>query len=161
MQASSQKVYRAVLLPSPVRTASTSTPAELAPLPSSPSAVPVLLKHRFPKRYRHPALDAQLTRQRLTSEARALVRCSKAGVRVPGLRLVDVRQGCLGMEWIEGWSVREVLGGGQEDQDDVTTDAAEDEAEEIGALLLAAGVDEGASGPFFADCIYSLADIRR
>ncbi|GJN91943.1 hypothetical protein Rhopal_004971-T1 [Rhodotorula paludigena] len=83
-----------------------------------------------------------LTRQRLTSEARALVRCSKAGVRVPGLRLVDVRQGCLGMEWIEGWSVREVLGGGQEEQDDATTDAAEAEAEEIGALLLAAGVDE-------------------
>lgn len=85
-----------------------------APL-KCPAAVPVLVKHRFPKRYRHPTLDAQLTRQRLASEARALVRCLKAGVRVPALRLVDVRHGCLGIEWVEGWTVREILGGGQED----------------------------------------------
>ncbi|GAA5846241.1 hypothetical protein JCM3766R1_000762 [Sporobolomyces carnicolor] len=77
--------------------------------------VDILLKHRFPKRYRHPTLDAQLTRQRLMSEARALVRCLKADVRVPGLRIVDVKSGALGVEWIEGWSVREVLGGGQEE----------------------------------------------
>lgn len=44
-----------------------------------------------------------------------MVRCLKAGVRVPALRLVDVRHGCLGIEWVEGWTVREILGGGQED----------------------------------------------
>lgn len=120
--------------------------AATAAEPSPPPPVPILLKYRFPKRYRHPTLDAQLTRQRLTSEARALVRCMKAGVTVPGLRLVDVRQGCLGMEWIEGWSVREILGGGQ---DDVAEDAEQEDAanESLGSpeeVLRGAGIDEGA-----------------
>ncbi|GAA5841068.1 hypothetical protein JCM5353_001371, partial [Sporobolomyces roseus] len=100
-QGAEAKAYKTVLYPSPV--ASTSTSSQLPP-------ISILLKHRFPKRYRHPTLDAQLTRQRLTSEARALVRCLKAGVRVPGLRVVDVKSGALGVEWIDGWSVREVLG---------------------------------------------------
>ncbi|GAA5925015.1 hypothetical protein JCM3775_006343 [Rhodotorula graminis] len=155
-QGAEGKVYRATLLPSPTMTLSTSAAASstssTSPLPAAtaepPAPVDILLKHRFPKRYRHPTLDAQLTRQRLTSEARALVRCAKAGVRVPGLRLVDVKQGCLGMEWIEGWSVREILGGGQED--DLTSDDDEDErvedvgndVREPGELLRAAGVDE-------------------
>ncbi|PLW27612.1 hypothetical protein PCANC_04033 [Puccinia coronata f. sp. avenae] len=39
----------------------------------------VLLKHRFPKTYRHPTLDGQLTRNRLTFEARSLTRALKAG----------------------------------------------------------------------------------
>ncbi|GAA6022158.1 hypothetical protein JCM11491_005109 [Sporobolomyces phaffii] len=105
----------------------------------------ILLKHRFPKRYRHPTLDAQLTRQRLTSEARALVRCLKAGVRVPGLRVVDAKSGALGLEWIDGWSVREVLGGGQED-DGLPESDQEDEADEveedIERLLSSKGVSE-------------------
>lgn len=129
---------------------STSSPSPPPALTAEPPAsVDILLKHRFPKRYRHPTLDAQLTRQRLTSEARALVRCAKAGVRVPGLRLVDVKQGCLGMEWIEGWSVREILGGGQEDDltaeddGDERVEEVEDDAQDPGEVLRAAGVDEG------------------
>ncbi|BGP44219.1 serine/threonine-protein kinase bud32 [Rhodotorula kratochvilovae] len=144
-QGAEGKVYRAALLPSPTMTRSTSASA-LSPSSSEPPApVYILLKYRFPKRYRHPILDAQLTRQRLTAEARALVRCAKAGVRVPGLRLVDVKQGCLGMEWVEGWSVREILGGGQEDDLSAGNDTAEDaseEEEDVGEVLRAAGVDE-------------------
>ncbi|BGP28325.1 serine/threonine-protein kinase bud32 [Rhodotorula toruloides] len=120
-QGAEGKVYKSTLLPSPAMIRSTSAAASAEPTPPPP--VPILVKYRFPKRYRHPTLDAQLTRQRLTSEARALVRCMKAGVTVPGLRLVDVKQGCLGMEWIDGWSVREILGGGQ---DDVAEDAEEE-----------------------------------
>ncbi|GAA6063659.1 hypothetical protein JCM10212_004926 [Sporobolomyces blumeae] len=119
----------------------------------------ILVKHRFPKRYRHPTLDLELTRQRLTSEARSLVRCIKAGVAVPGLRCVDADAGVLGIEWVEGWSVREVLGGGQEDDalpdvdeegvgNDETVDTDEHE-EDVAALLRAKGVDEGKS-PFFS-----------
>lgn len=117
MIAGFQRAYRCELLPSPLMTLSSSSasaPASSAPLGGATPA-PILLKHRFAKRYRHPTLDAQLTRQRLVSEARSLVRCLKAGVRVPALRLVDIRQGCLGMEWIDGWTVREILGGGQDD----------------------------------------------
>ncbi|WVQ91420.1 EKC/KEOPS complex subunit BUD32 [Cryptococcus gattii] len=80
--------------------------------PSPPS--PVILKHRFIKTYRHPTLDASLTSQRLTFEARALARAAKAGVTVPKVVWVDEKAGVIGMERIEGWSVREVLGGGAE-----------------------------------------------
>nr|KAF6359218.1 TP53 regulating kinase [Pipistrellus kuhlii] len=36
-------------------------------------------KHRFPKGYRHPALEARLGRRRTVQEARALLRCRRAG----------------------------------------------------------------------------------
>lgn len=37
--------------------------------------VPIVLKHRFEKRYRHPTLDAGLTKARVAGEARALLKC--------------------------------------------------------------------------------------
>ncbi|GAA6008014.1 hypothetical protein JCM10207_006999 [Rhodosporidiobolus poonsookiae] len=146
-QGAEAKVFKTTLYPSPSITASDLD----SPASPPPSSVPILLKYRFPKLYRHPTLDAQLTRQRLTSEARALVRCQKAGVRVPGLRVVDVRQGAIGMEWVAGWSVREVLGGGQEGDELPEEDAGCEEAkaeeqegdeEDIGELLRQQGVDE-------------------
>lgn len=82
------------------------------------SARPVLLKHRFPKRYRHPALSAQLTRARITSEARSLARCTRGGVQVPQVVLVDVDSGIIGIEWIDGKTVRFVLGADEELMDD-------------------------------------------
>lgn len=91
-------------------TASSSTPAK----PNECASLPVIIKHRFPKRYRHPALDASLTKARLQAEARALWRCAKLGLRVPGVYFVDESCGCLGLEKVPGWSVRELLGGGAE-----------------------------------------------
>lgn len=40
---------------------------------------PAMVKHRFPKGYRHPALEARLSRRRTVQEARALLRCRRAG----------------------------------------------------------------------------------
>lgn len=85
------------------------------------SAKPVLLKHRFHKNYRHPALSTQLTRARITSEARSLARCARGGVRVPQVVLVDIDSGIIGIEWIDGKTVRFVLG---------TDDELMDEADE-------------------------------
>ncbi|KZT35598.1 hypothetical protein SISSUDRAFT_990271 [Sistotremastrum suecicum HHB10207 ss-3] len=76
---------------------------------------PILLKYRFPKTYRHHSLNASITKQRIGTEARALVRCRKFGVKVPGVRMVDLENGLLGIEWIDGMSVRQILGG----EDDV------------------------------------------
>lgn len=45
----------------------------------SGAGVPILLKHRFKKQYRHPSLDANLTRARVAGEARALLRCLRYG----------------------------------------------------------------------------------
>lgn len=38
-----------------------------------------VVKHRFPKGYRHPDLEARLSRRRTVQEARALHRCRRAG----------------------------------------------------------------------------------
>lgn len=78
------------------------------------AASTVVLKHRFPKTYRHPVLDQQLTRQRLIGESRVLVRAAKAGIDVPALRCLDLDHGILGLEFIAGETVRQVLGGGVE-----------------------------------------------
>ncbi|KAF8479849.1 kinase-like domain-containing protein [Gautieria morchelliformis] len=83
---------------------------------------PVLLKHRFTKQYRHPTLDNSLTKGRVAGEARMLLKCHRSGVRVPGVRMVDTECGVLGLEWIEGRSVRSLLGAGEEGE-------SEDEAE--------------------------------
>lgn len=104
--------------------------------------VPVLLKYRFNKQYRHPSLDASLTRSRVAGEARALMKCLRSGVSVPGIRMVDATEGILGIEWIEGKSVRLLLGGGAEDEqeieiEDYPEDSDEDEPqdEDIDSLL--------------------------
>ncbi|KAG1772056.1 kinase-like domain-containing protein [Suillus occidentalis] len=96
---------------------------------TAPASEPVLLKHRFRKNYRHPSLDASLTRQRIAGEARALMRCMRSGVTVPGIRMVDVNEGVLGIEWIDGKSVRQLLPGGAELEDISELE----EVEEIGA----------------------------
>ncbi|KAJ4481218.1 kinase-like domain-containing protein [Lentinula aciculospora] len=81
----------------------------------TPNSPPILLKYRFQKNYRHPILDANLTRSRIAGEARALYKCLRSGVNVPGIRMVDVTEGVLGIEWIEGHSVRKLLPGCAED----------------------------------------------
>ncbi|KAJ3901089.1 kinase-like domain-containing protein [Lentinula edodes] len=81
----------------------------------TPDSPPILLKYRFQKNYRHPTLDANLTRSRIAGEARALLKCLRSSVNVPGIRMVDAAEGVLGIEWIEGQSVRKLLPGGAED----------------------------------------------
>ncbi|XP_011559262.2 EKC/KEOPS complex subunit TP53RK [Plutella xylostella] len=50
---------------------------------------PTLIKERFVKNYRHPDLDTAITKERIKSEARAIVRCKAANVKTPTLYLVD------------------------------------------------------------------------
>ncbi|KAI6145659.1 kinase-like domain-containing protein [Pisolithus tinctorius] len=106
-------------------------------------AAPVLLKYRFNKRYRHPSLDASLTRQRVAGEARALMRCLRSGVNVPGIRMVDAAGGVLGLEWVDGKSVRVLLPGGSEvmvaQDSDATDDVGPDRCED--AALAEFGVE--------------------
>ncbi|KAK6841569.1 BUD32 protein kinase [Apiospora arundinis] len=64
------------------------------------------LKHRPSKFYRHPLLDARLTRHRILSEARILQKCRREGVAVPALYGIDESQGVLSMEWVPGRPVR-------------------------------------------------------
>lgn len=71
--------------------------------------IPCALKYRPPKPYRHPTLDARLTRHRVLSEARVLVKCRRQGVRTPALYHVDWDRGWLMMEWIPGVTVKHAL----------------------------------------------------
>ncbi|KAI9678072.1 MAG: hypothetical protein M1817_006016 [Caeruleum heppii] len=70
---------------------------------------PCALKYRPSKPYRHPILDARLTRHRILSEARVLVKCRREGVDVPAVYAADWEEGWLMMEWVGDGSVREAL----------------------------------------------------
>lgn len=70
------------------------------------ASLPCALKYRPSKPYRHPLLDARLTRQRILAEARILAKCRREGVPVPAVYCVDEAGGWLMMEWVEGQPVR-------------------------------------------------------
>lgn len=61
----------------------------------------VLVKQRFPKKYRHPQLDVQLSAQRFRGEVRSLVRCQSLGIRTPTIFLADLEQNIIVMEYLE------------------------------------------------------------
>ncbi|GAB1313828.1 serine/threonine-protein kinase bud32 [Madurella fahalii] len=91
---------------------------------------PCALKYRPPKPYRHPILDARLTKARLSSEAKVLERCWREGVPVPAVYAVDPAAGWMMLEWIEGVPVRVGINewlGERTAEDDVETPAAADE----------------------------------
>jgi len=90
----------------------------------------VLLKYRFNKHYRHPTLDTSLTKARVAGEARAIVKCQRAGVNVPSIRMVDASEGVLALQWIDGKSVRFLLGGGAEGEEEVEESAFDEEDEQ-------------------------------
>ncbi|GKT52594.1 EKC/KEOPS complex subunit BUD32 [Colletotrichum spaethianum] len=91
----------------------------------SPS-LPAALKYRPKKPWRHPTLDARLTRARILAEARVLAKCRREGCPVPALYALDEAAGWLMLEWIPGAPVRvrinewvdgvvKVSGGGADD----------------------------------------------
>lgn len=69
-------------------------------------SVPCALKYRPPKPWRHPILDARLTKHRILSEARILAKCRRDGLRVPAVYGIDEAGGWIMLEWIHGTPVR-------------------------------------------------------
>jgi Kae1-associated kinase Bud32 len=72
---------------------------------------PAVLKLRRPKGYRHPELETSLRTQRIRAEARALREARTAGVRTPAVIDLDLKEGRLVLELIEGPTVRSVFDG--------------------------------------------------
>ncbi|ESZ91099.1 hypothetical protein SBOR_8499 [Sclerotinia borealis F-4128] len=101
---------------------------------------PCALKWRPSKPYRHPILDARLTKARILAEARVLVKCRRESVVVPAVYAVDEGRGCLMMEWIEGEVVRirlnEWLGRRKEREREMG----------VGGNALVTGEEEGCEG---------------
>ena len=59
-----------------------------------------ILKERFPKKYRHPALDQQLTKKRNKAELKLLIRCKKLGIRTPTIFFADAERSLFVMEYL-------------------------------------------------------------
>lgn len=60
----------------------------------------VIIKERFSKSYRVPALDKKLTHQRMNQECRSIARCRKHGIRAPSVYHIDYKQNLVYMELI-------------------------------------------------------------
>ncbi|KAG7478343.1 hypothetical protein MATL_G00079450 [Megalops atlanticus] len=81
---------------------------------------PAIMKERFPKLYRHPALDEKLTRRRTVQEVRSLLRCRKAGISAPVVYFVDYTTHCIFLEDMVGSiTVRDYINTAQVSQKDV------------------------------------------
>ena len=80
---------------------------------------PCVLKYRPPKIWRHPMLDARLSRHRILAEARILVKCRRSGVPVPAVLALDwegrkhdsgaSEGGWMMVDWINGGTIRAAL----------------------------------------------------
>lgn len=60
-----------------------------------------LIKERFQKKYRHPDLDSQLTKERMRAESKAISRCSAAGILTPKVYQMDLAERKIYMEYFE------------------------------------------------------------
>ncbi|XP_057370059.1 EKC/KEOPS complex subunit TP53RK-like [Daphnia carinata] len=71
---------------------------------------PCIVKERFPKRYRHPHLDREISTQRVKNEVRSLVRCRLAGVHAPTVYCVNMELNHIMMEHIvDGVTVKDYI----------------------------------------------------
>ncbi|XP_065162456.1 EKC/KEOPS complex subunit TP53RK-like [Atheta coriaria] len=60
---------------------------------------PCILKERFPKKFRHPELDKQLTRSRIRAEVKALKTCATLGLKTPQVFASDLDKRTIHMEF--------------------------------------------------------------
>ena len=78
---------------------------------------PTIVKQRFKKTYRHPTLDAKLTRSRLNTEAGSIMRARKLGVVTPTLYYVDTQQSSIFMEQVQGRPLKDLIRAGMSEDD--------------------------------------------
>lgn len=71
---------------------------------------PTIIKERFVKSYRVPALDQKLTQRRMNQEVRSMARCRKNGIRTPAVYHMDFKTRSIYMEDIvDGVSLKEFI----------------------------------------------------
>ncbi len=71
---------------------------------------PTIVKERFVKSYRVPALDKKLTQKRMSQEVRSIARCRRGGVRAPAVYHVDFNKRLIFMECIvDGMTLRDYI----------------------------------------------------
>ncbi len=73
---------------------------------------PAIVKERFVKCYRVPALDRKLTNRRIGQEVRSMARCRKHGIRTPAIYHMDQERRVIYMERItEGFLLKDYVTG--------------------------------------------------
>jgi TP53 regulating kinase-like protein len=70
----------------------------------------VIIKMRFPKKYRPARLDLEIRSYRTVHEPQLMHEAKRAGVPTPTIFLVDVKNAVIVMEFIEGKQVKQLLG---------------------------------------------------
>jgi len=70
----------------------------------------VIIKTRFPKKYRPAELDAEIRSYRTVHEPQLMHEAKKAGVPTPTIFLVDLKNAAITMEFVEGKQVKQLLG---------------------------------------------------
>ena len=98
-----------------------------------------VFKSRKPLRYRLPALDDSIRRQRTVREAEMIEQAKRAGIRAPFLYAMDLPRATLVMEYVQGDRLRDLVGS-------LRTDEAEDAFERFGrsaARMHTAGIMHG------------------
>ena len=70
----------------------------------------VVIKTRFPKKYRPAELDAEIRSYRTVHEPQLMHEAKKAGVPTPTIFLVDLKNAAITMEFVEGKQVKQLLG---------------------------------------------------
>jgi TP53 regulating kinase-like protein len=71
----------------------------------------VIVKARFPKKYRPAELDEKIRGYRTTHEPQLMHEAKKAGVPTPTIFLVDLKNAAITMEFVEGKQVKQLLAG--------------------------------------------------
>ncbi|KAK3878910.1 hypothetical protein Pcinc_016453 [Petrolisthes cinctipes] len=96
----------------------------------------VIIKQRFPKQYRHPDLDAHITRERMKAEARALTRCRVYGIKTPVVFDVDFEKNEIILENIpQSMTVRNYIYEAAKNNILMDSELMLDLAEKIGQVL--------------------------
>jgi TP53 regulating kinase-like protein len=70
----------------------------------------VIIKARFPKKYRPAELDEKIRGYRTAHEPQLMHEAKKAGVPTPTIFLVDMKDAAITMEFVEGKQVKQLLG---------------------------------------------------
>ncbi len=76
-------------------------------------------KIRPVKAYRHPELDSRLRQSRIKNEVRLLNDARTSGVRTPVVYDIDLHEGSITMELIEGRKVKEIIDSQSDDTEEV------------------------------------------
>uniref|UniRef100_A0A8C4NDN3 non-specific serine/threonine protein kinase n=1 Tax=Eptatretus burgeri TaxID=7764 RepID=A0A8C4NDN3_EPTBU len=72
---------------------------------------PAVIKERFPRKYRHSALDSRLSNRRTVQEVRTALRCRRAGIAAPAIYFVDLVSNVIFMEDLaDAETLREHIG---------------------------------------------------